>query len=126
MENNDLLWKQYQQHIEAYKFYLDIVVKLMSFYFAVTGAMLSFYFSNSADTNAKLALYLPLLMGVGLLIIFIIGAILSLITRKDIFILRDKMKLETAPETGILTLLLVVFSFVLIFTIIGIIKVALC
>jgi hypothetical protein len=112
-ENKEILWRQYQQHIDTYKFYLDIVVKLMGFYFAISGAIISFYASNSGAENIKLALFLPLIMGAGLLIFFSIGAVLSLVTRSDVFEIRDSLGLQVAPETGVLTLLLAIFSVVL-------------
>jgi len=120
MNKEDVLWKQYEQHIHTYKFYLEIVVKLAGFYFVVTGAILSFYFSNTHIVSAKYALYLPWLMTLGLFIFFSIGAIISTVTRKDVFELRDKLELDVAPELGVLTLLLAIFSVVLLACLVGI------
>ncbi|NLQ18427.1 hypothetical protein HGG82_12460 [Marinomonas sp. M1K-6] len=72
-EQNEILWRQYQQHIDTYKFYLDTVVKLMSLYFAVSGAIISYYASNSETTNALLALFLPLVMGFALVVVELAG-----------------------------------------------------
>ena len=112
MENTEKLWKQYDQHIVTYKFYLEILVKLMTMYFAVSGAMLSFYFTKTDIPSAKLALYLPWLMSVGLFIFFCVGAYLSMITREDLFNLRDQLELDVSPELGVLTMLLVIFSII--------------
>jgi hypothetical protein len=79
-------------------------------YFAVSGAMLSFYFTKTEILSAKLALYLPWLMSVGLFIFFSISAYLSTITREDVFDIRDKLELDVSPELGVLTFLLVIFS----------------
>lgn len=68
MSENEILWKQYDQHINTYKFYLDMLIKIMTMYFAVSGAMLSFYFTKTEIPDAKLALYLPWLMSIGLFI----------------------------------------------------------
>jgi len=119
MDNKEILWKQYQQHIETYKFYLDIVVKLVAFFFAIAGAMLSFYFANVNNESAKLALYLPWLMALGLLVFFSVGSILSMVTRQDVFNLRDKLELEVSPELGVLTLLLVIFAIVMLSCVVG-------
>lgn len=89
MSNIESLWKKYDQHITTYKFYLDMLVKLVTMYLAVSGAMLSFYFTKTEIPDAKLALYLPWLMSVGLFILFSIGAYLSTITRDDVFSIRD-------------------------------------
>lgn len=110
MSENEVLWKQYDQHVTTYKFYLDILVKLMTMYFAVSGAMLSFYFTKTEIPEAKLALYLPWLMSIGLFIFFSVGAYLSTVTREDVFSIRDKLGLEVSPELGVLTMLLVIFS----------------
>ena len=110
MNKTEILWKQYDQHISTYKFYLDMLIKLMTMYFAVSGAMLSFYFTKTEISSAKLALYLPWLMSVGLFIFFTLGAYLSTITREDVFNIRDQLELDVSPEMGVLTILLVIFS----------------
>lgn len=120
MEHREILWRQYNQHIETYKFYLEIVIKLQGFYFAISGAMLSFYYSNAANENAKYSLFLPFFMGIGLLTFFVIGAVLSLVTRSDVFQIRDELGLKVSPELGVLTLLLIIFSIVLLLCIGGI------
>ena len=114
MNQTEILWKQHEQHITTYKFYLEILVKLIGVYFVVSGAMLSFYFSNSTETDAKLALYLPWLMSFGLLVFFSIGAYWSTITRSDVFVIRDQLGLEVAPELGVLTLLLIIFGLIML------------
>ncbi len=125
-DNKEILWRQYQQHIDTYKFYLDIVVKIMGFYFAISGAIISFYASNTTLENIKLALYLPFITGIGLFTIFCIGAVLSLVTRKDVFEIRDTLGLKVAPETGVLTLLLVVFAIVILTCVLGLAHVLWC
>jgi hypothetical protein len=110
MNKAEILWKQYELHISTYKFYLDMLIKLMTMYFAVSGAMLSFYFTKNEILSAKLALYLPWLMSVGLFIFFSISAYLSTITREDVFDIRDKLELDVSPELGVLTFLLVIIS----------------
>ena len=101
MDNTELLWKQYQLHIETYKFYLSITVKLITFYFAIAGAILSFYFANIENPSVKFALYLPWLMAMGLFIFFAMGAALSTVSRNDVFNIRDKLKLQVSPDLSI-------------------------
>lgn len=126
MEHTEKLWKQYEQHINTYKFYLEILVKIMTMFFAVTGAMLSFYFTKTDIPTAKLALYLPLIMSAGLFIFFSLGAYLSTITRTDVFNLRDQLELEVSPELGVLTLLLIIFSIVTLSCTVGLAYVLWC
>ncbi len=119
MADTELLWKQYEQHISTNKFYLDMLIKLMTMFFAVSGAMLSFYFTQTEVEEAKLALYLPLLMSAGLCIFFSLGAYLSTITREDVFKIRDQLSLDVSPELGVLTLLLLIFSVITFLAMVG-------
>ena len=119
MNNTEKLWKQYDQHISTYKFYLEILVKIMTMFFAVSGAMLSFYFTRTDIPTAKYALYLPFLMSTGLFFFFVIGAVLSTVTRNDVFSLRDQLELEVSPELGVLTLLLIIFSVITLVCAVG-------
>lgn len=120
MTVKDLLWKQYEQHIATYKFYLEILVKLVGVYFVVAGAMLSFYFANGgSDPDAKYSLYLPWLMSLGFFVFFSIGAHWSTVTRDDVFKLRDRLELDVAPELGVLTLLLIVFAVIMLAALCG-------
>ncbi len=119
MNETEIVWKQYDQHITKYKFYLDMLIKLMTMHFAVSGAMLSFYFTKTEIPDAKLALYLPWLMSVGLFVFFSVGAYLSTITREDVFNIRDQLGLEVSPELGVLTMLLGIFSVITLLCAVG-------
>lgn len=59
-------------------------------------------------------------MVLGLFAVYLSGAFLSLITRQDVFKLRDSLGLDVAPETGVLTLLLSIFSFILVICVCGV------
>lgn len=120
MEHDEKLWRQYDQHITTYKFYLEMTVKIMTMYFVISGAMLSFYFTKTDIPSAQYALILPFVMGVGLFSLFLIGAKLSMVTREDVFVIRDQLKLDTSPELGVLPLTLTVFSIVLAICCLGI------
>jgi hypothetical protein len=125
-DQEELLWRQYQQHVDTYKFYLDLVVKLMSLYFAISGAIVSYFATNAKSPHAELALYLPLVMGIGLFIFFAIGASLSWVTRNDVFEIRNKLALDVSPELGVLSVLLIIFSTVLLVCICGLAYVLFC
>ena len=110
MDNEDKYWKQYEQHIALYKFYLDIVVKINAFHFAISGAIFTFYFSNRSEPFIQWSLALPALLSICLVALFVFGAISNLTTRKDVFELRDKLGLEVAPELLVLTVFLGIFA----------------
>jgi hypothetical protein len=98
----------------------------MSLYFAISGAIVSYFATNATNPHAELALYLPLVMGIGLFMFFAIGAPLSWVTRKDVFAIRDKLALDVSPELGVLSLLLLIFSIVLLACIGGLAYVLFC
>jgi hypothetical protein len=112
----ETLWKQYALHVDLYKFYLDIVVKVTVFYYAITGAILTYYFQHTFDGVARFALLLPFVFSLVIGCIFFWGALLHDVTRTDLFALRDKLGLDTAPEIGILRIFLFAFGSIMILT----------
>jgi hypothetical protein len=78
---DDLLWKQYCLHVDLYKFYLEIAIKVNVFYYAITGGILSFYFSNPKEQFAKYALVLPAIMSAAFGMLFLVGSALILLIR---------------------------------------------
>ena len=117
--SKEIYWRQYFQNVDLYKFYLEIILKLNVFYYAVTGAIISFFFSNLSIPNLKYSLCLPLVMSVAFCGVFIYGAILMKYMRYEVFSIRDKLGLEVAPDVGVLSVLLYVFSVVFCLVAIG-------
>jgi hypothetical protein len=114
MDGPELLWRQYSQNVELYKFYMDLVVKFNVFYYAVTGAILSFFFANPDTQEVKYALLLPIIMSVAFAFFFIYGAVLTRVLRDDVFSIRDNLGLRAAPDVGVLSVLLSIFAVVFI------------
>jgi hypothetical protein len=112
--DKDILWKQFALYVDLYKFYMDLTVKVNLFYYAITGAILSFYFAHPSNTLIKYSLYLPILMSLILSAVFFYGAHLMPILRRDLFYIRDKLGLTTAPDLGILTIVLRAFAFLFV------------
>lgn len=121
MEPIEILWGQYKQNIDLYKFYMELIVKFNVFYYAVTGAIVSFYFANQSIENIKYSLLLPILMSIAFAGFFIYGAILMKQLRIDIFEIRDALNLNVAPDVGVLTVLLYIFS-VIYFLVAGVLS----
>ena len=119
MEPTDLLWRQYQQNVELYKFYMELTVKFNVFYYAVTGAVFSFFFANTSLPNIKYSLLLPLLMSIAFAIFFVYGAILTRVLRQETFNIRDALRLQAAPDVGVLSVLLYIFAVVFLAVAIG-------
>ena len=117
--DKDILWKQFVVYVDLYKFYLDLTIKINLFYYGITGAIVSFYFTHPHTPLIRYALCLPVLMGLAFSGIFFWGAHLMPVLRKDIFDIRDKLELATAPDLGVLTLALRMFASLLLFVSFG-------
>nr|WP_010132171.1 hypothetical protein [Microbulbifer agarilyticus] len=119
MERKELIWKNYEKHIDLYKFYIDVVVKINAFHFAISGAIFTFYFANRKVDDVQWALALPALLSLSLVILFTYGAVTNLVTRRDVFEIRDELGLQVAPELVVLTALLSIFAVVNLVTFVG-------
>ena len=119
MQNQETIWKQYEKHIDLYKFYMDLVVKTNAFHFAISGAIVSFYFANKSNPNIQWVLLLPALLSLCLFVFFIFGAVINSASRRDVFELRDQLGLKVAPELIVLTVFLSIFSLANLLTFLG-------
>jgi hypothetical protein len=115
LSERELLWRQYNLHVDLYKFYLDIALKLNVFFYLITGGILTFYFANSSERLIRYSLLLPIILSIGFGGVFIYGSILMSVAREDLFRIRDRLELETAPEVRVLSVLLGVFGVIFFF-----------
>lgn len=102
----DLLWKQYDLQVGLYKGYLELLLKFNVFYYAATGALISYYFSKPGIPWMKYSLGFPVLMSIGFAALFIYGAVNTGVVRQELFDIRDKLGLDTAPEYNVLCIFL--------------------
>jgi len=65
MEQDELRWRQYQVHVDLYKFYLELVLKLKAGYYVVTGSIVAYYLTHRSEGLARVASVLPLILTVG-------------------------------------------------------------
>ena len=70
----EMLWREYQMSVDLYKFYLELVTKMLVWYYAITGGILSFYFTDKTLPFARWALLLPTGVSVALVLLFVWGA----------------------------------------------------
>ncbi|MEM6190477.1 hypothetical protein [Shewanella scandinavica] len=110
MDKFEILWKQYETHINLYKFYLEIIIKVNIFHFAISGAIFSFYFANRAMSGMVWSLALPALISISLALLFTFGIYANRVSRMDLFDLRDQLGLKVAPELLVLSVLLGIFA----------------
>jgi|CZKS01.1.fsa_nt_gi hypothetical protein len=117
--SDDILWKQYALHVDLYKFYMDLALRFNIFYYAVTGAILSYYFARADVPWMKWTLGFPCLMSLAFATVFIFGATRIEVVRDELFSIRDKLGLETAPEYKVLTLMLSVCAAMFVLVTLG-------
>lgn len=115
----EILWRQYALHVDLYKFYLDLSVKINVFYYAVTGAIVAYYFQHRTDGVTRYALLLPIAFSFALGGLFFYGAGLLGVTRDELFSIRDRLGLGTAPELKVLAVFLRLFGAILLITGLG-------
>ena len=120
MDAPELLWRQYQQNVDLYKFYMDLTVKFNVFFYAVTGAILSFALAQQKGHElVRFSLLLPLVMSLCFAGFFVYGGLLMRVLRRETFAIRDALKLQAAPDVGVLSVLLYLFAFVFLLIAIG-------
>lgn len=117
VDNPELLWRQYQLHIDLYRSYLELLLKFNLFYYAVTGAILSYYFAHQKEPLIKYSLLLPIAMSVAFTVFFVYSAIKSRHMRDEVNSIRDRLGFKVAPEIRVLIFVLWIFAVLL--TIIG-------
>lgn len=115
----EILWRQYANHVDLYKFYLDVTLKALGFYYAITGAIISYYFAHQSDRRMVFALLLPIVMSVALATIFGYGAVLMNAIREEVFSIAKKLKLDTGVEVRVLAIALWMYAGVLALTAVG-------
>lgn len=112
MDKLELLWKQYQQHIDLYKFYLATLIKMEVFHYAISGAIFSYYLAHKEIEYMVLALWLPCIISIAFGSFFLYGACINKVSRNDVFKLRNQLGLEIAPELAVLSVLLIIFAII--------------
>ena len=120
MDGRELLWRQYQQNIDLYRFYMDLTIKFNVFFYAATGAIVSYVLAqHSGNDLIQYALVLPLVMSLCFGGLFVYGGVLMRVLRRDTFEIRDALQLRAAPDVGVLSVLLYAFAFVYVLMAIG-------
>ena len=114
--SQDILWKQYELHVNLYRDYLKLILEFNVFYYAVTGAILSFYFSNTANVGVPRygLLVFPLVMSTGFGAFLLWASSLVRVTRDELNRIAEALHLLVFPEVRVLTVLLVLDGLLLL------------
>lgn len=111
-DERDERWKEYNLHIDLYKYYLELGLKANLFFYLITGTILGFYLTHPDIRYKKVSLLLPILMSLALGGIFIHSGILWIRVSRIIRGIRRELNIRKAPDINIMTALLVVFGFI--------------
>lgn len=106
MDRQELLWRQFESNVGLYKHYLELVLKMNAAYYAITTAIVSYVLAHRDDGISRSGLFVPLVLGVGLIALFSYGAVMLRVTRDEMLAIRDALGLQTIPEFRVLALLL--------------------
>ncbi len=106
----EMLWRQYNLYTDLYKYYFDIALKANGFFYLVTGGILTYFLTHTNEPYIRLSLLLPIILSIGLGVIFIYGSRLVPEIRDDIFAKSEELALKTAPEFRVLNLSLLIFG----------------
>ncbi len=75
LEDNNLLWKQYNVYTDLFKFYVNVTWQVITWFYAITGAILVYYFDHIKNNSyLRYALVLPAILSFGFYQIFSFGA----------------------------------------------------
>jgi len=103
---SELLWREYQLSVDLYKFYIDLVVKVVLAYYAITGGILSFYFTRPDLELARWGLVFPSIVSFAIAALFKWGADLWQIVRDEAFEIAARLGMGTGFELSALGKLL--------------------
>src|SRR5688572_7813794 len=106
MDRQELLWRQFELHVGLYKHYLELALKVNAAFYAITGAIVSYVLAHRDDGMSQSGLFVPLVLGAGLVALFAYGAVMLRATRAEMIGIRDELGLETIPEFKVLSLVL--------------------
>jgi hypothetical protein len=121
------LWKQYELHAGLYRHYLELTLKFNVFFYAVAGAIASFSLSRPSPAGpTRYALLLPALLGFGLAVVCIYGAVLNENARAEIIRIVAALGHTMWPEVRVLGVLLVLSAVLFLVTAAALAMVAFC
>lgn len=106
----DVLMKQYQLLVDAYKSYLDIVLKFTVFTYAVTGGILSFYLSQKNEGIMRFGLVFPIVMNVTFAIFGFFAARTVEPMAAEVERVTSLLKLDAFPEIRFLKFILLMLG----------------
>ncbi len=119
----DPRWKEFEMRVEAYRYYLSIVLQTNVFFYAIAGAAIGFYLNQTSSEYLAYALLLPILIAAVLGGIFHHAAVLQKDAAETIEKIRTalndnkqigsvKLNIEQIPDLDLLYILLKIFGWI--------------
>lgn len=114
----EIYWREYNLHVELYKYHMDMALKANLFFYVMIGGILKYYFENVREHPiVRIAMLLPALMSLTFFCGFVYAGILAKGRREKIFDLNRRLGLDSAPNINLLQYLL--WAFAVLFFITG-------
>jgi len=107
LEDDNLLWRQYNVYTDLFKFYVNTTWQVVTWFYAITGAILVYYFDNAPKNSyLRYALVLPAVLSFGFSRIFAVGALQNKDLANWFDYIRSQLDLPGRPHVEILHLFL--------------------
>lgn len=112
-----ILLKNYEELIELYKFWFDLMVKVNFYQFAIAGSILSFLFSGkNPDMGGNnlflVGLWVPIFSGFGIAIMYLFGSRHQFRLDKQIGEIRNELGIIAGARYSVLGYSFVVFALI--------------
>lgn len=103
LNEDNLLWKQYNVFTDLFKFYVNTTWKVITWFYAITGAILVYYFDHAPkNPHLRYALLLPVVLSFGFSKIFKVGASQNKELAEWLDYIRSQLNLPGRPHVEIL------------------------
>jgi MFS family permease len=113
-------WKEFEMRVEAYRYYLSIILQTNVFFYAIAGAAIGFYLNRTSNEHLVYALLLPILIAAVLGGIFHHAAVLQKDAAETIEEIRTALNndwkeglgIKEIPDLDLLYILLRIFGWI--------------
>lgn len=102
LDDDELLWRQYNLLSELYKFYLELLINSSLLIYGITGGIVAYTFSNAGTPVIKWSLILPLLFCMASGFLCLRGVRQAREVQQEIKAIRDKLQIGLAPHVDVL------------------------
>lgn len=102
LDNDELLWRQYNLLSDLYKFYLELLVNSNLLIYGITGGIVAYTFSNAGIPIIKWSLVLPLFFCMSTALLCIRGVRQARELRQEMYLIRDTLHIGLAPHVDVL------------------------